>query len=248
VALGPFLAEAHTSSADVKLYADWNFAGAEQEFRRALDLNPNYATAHQWYAEFLSLTRRQEEAVREIRRAQQLEPLSVVMYHQAGQIYQNARRYDEAIQQYNKALEIDPTFYPSSGRLADAFRHKGKYQEAIATEQEFFRRHASSFFAPGGDAALAADRLALAYRAGGVRGYWRARLKTHQEESYSILATYQISIDYGQLGDTADGLRWLSRAYDAHLSEVLSLNVDPDLDPLRGDPRFQELVHRIGLP
>ena len=246
VALGPSLSEAHTSAADVKLYVEWDFAGADKEFRRALELNPTYATAHQWYAEYLSLIGRHDEAIKEIQRAQDLEPLSVIMYHQAGQIYQNARQYDKAIEQYNRALEINPAFYPSCGRLSDALRHKGMYREAVETQREFFKRNGASFYDAGGTAALADEQRAHDYAMGGERAYWLAKLRLDQ--TYHVQSISQMAIDHTQLGNTDNALLWLEKAYQARSSEVLSLKVDPDLDPLRSDPRFQELVRRIGLP
>lgn len=249
LAFDPLLAEAHTSAADVKLYVDWDFAGAEREFRRAIELNPNYATAHQWYAEYLSLVARHEEARKEIQRAQQLEPISVVMYHQAGQIFQNARQYDKAIEQYNRALEINPAFYPSCKGLADAVRHKGMYREAAETLREFFRRNAS-FYDPGGAAAIAVEKQVHGYAMGGERAYWLTtlRLELTNHDSFPVGTLYELAVDYAQLGDTENALRWLVKVYEARASNILSLKVDPDLDPLRSDPRFQELVRRIGLP
>ncbi len=250
LALDPLLAEAHTSAADVKLYIDWDFAGAEREFRRAIELNPNYATAYQWYAEYLSLMARHDEAVKEIQRAQQLEPLSVVMYHQAGQAFQNARQYDKAIEQYNRALEINPAFYPSCGRLSEALGHKGMYREALETERQFFRRNAASFYDPGGAEALAVEKQAHGYAKGGEKGLWLARLRLDEtnHDALSVGKLYQLAIDYAQLGDTENALHWLGKAYEARSFDILSVKVDPDLDPLRSDPRFQELVRRIGLP
>jgi len=249
LALDDSLAEAHTSEADVKLYMDWDFAGAEREFRRALGLNPNYATAHQWYAEYLSLMGRNEEAIREIERAMQLEPLSVIMYHEAGQTYQNARQYDKAIEQYNKALAIDSTFYPSGSGLAEAFRRKGRYPEAIQMRQEFLKRNAS-FYDPEGVAAQLAEKTAAAYAAGGEKAYWRALLEDEQQqhEHHPVRGAYRLAVYYSQLGDIENGLLWLNKAYQQRALEILGLKGDPDLDPLRLDPRFDELVRKVGLP
>lgn len=250
LSLDASLAEAHTSAADVKLYVDWDFAGAEREFHRALNLNPNYATAHQWYAEYLSLMGRHEEAIREIQRALELEPLSAVMYHQAGQIYKNARQYDKAIAQYNRSLEIDPAFSPSSIQLGDVFQLENRYPEAIETEREFFKRHASSFYDPGGDASVGFERLAAGYATEGKKGFLSAALQQAQTNrgSRSWALAYEIACDYAQLGDVGNAMAWLNKAYEMHASDMLNLKVDPGLDPLRSDPGFQELVRRVGLP
>jgi DNA-binding winged helix-turn-helix (wHTH) protein/Flp pilus assembly protein TadD len=255
VALDPMLAEAHTSLADVKLYVDWDFAGTEREFQRALALDPNDATAHQWYAEFLSAMGRHDQAIQEVLRAEQLEPLSKVMYHQAGQVYQNARQYDNAIRQYDRALEIDPAFYPSCERLSDALLHKGMYREHLETQLEFYRRHSANFYAPGGTAITRTEAMERAFASGGKRGYWRARLElelamnpANAPAEVNETSMYQLAVGYAQNGDADNAMLWLNRLFAIHGNQILSIGVDPDLDPLRSDPRFQQLIRQIGLP
>jgi DNA-binding winged helix-turn-helix (wHTH) protein/Tfp pilus assembly protein PilF len=257
VMLDPSLADAHTSLADVKLYVDWDFTGAEREFQSALALDPNDATAHQWYAEFLSAMGRHDQAIREVLNAEQLEPLSKIMYHQAGQVYQNARQYDNAIHQYNGALEIDPAFYPSCERLSDALRHEGMYREDIETQLEFHRRHAANFYTPGANAITLLEAMERGFASGGRRGYWRARLEMAVEMELAMTssnvpadetAMYQLAVDYAQNGDTNNAMLWLNRLFAIHGNQILSIDVDPDLDPLRSDSRFQQLARRIGLP
>ena len=255
VTLDPSLAKAHTSLADVKLYVDWDFAGAEREFQRALSLDSNYATAHQWYAEFLSLMGRHDQAIKEVLRAEQLEPLSIIVYHQAGQVYQNARQYDNAIQQYNRALEIDPAFYPSCERLSDALLHKGMYREHIETQLEFHRRHAVNFYVPGGNAITRIEAMEQGFASGGKKGYWRARLEyeramnaSNGQSETDETSMYQQALDYAQNGDADDAMLWLNRLLAIHGNQLLGINVDPDFDPLRSDPRFAQLTRRIGLP
>lgn len=254
VKLNPSLAEAHTSLADVKLYVDWDFDGTEREFQQALALDANYATAHQWYAEFLSLMGRHDQAIREVLRAEQLEPLSIMIYHQAGQIYQNARQYDNAIHQYERALEIDPTFYPSCSRLADALAHKGMYREYFETHLEFYRRHATSSYVPGANSITTMETMQRESASGGKKGYWRARLEMDRAVSAANAqgeigetAMYAYVRDYAQNGEADNALLWLNKLLAARANEILGINVDPDFDPLRGDPRFQQLIHRIGL-
>jgi tetratricopeptide (TPR) repeat protein len=113
--------------AEVRLYLDWDFPDAEKEFKRALDLDPNDAQAHQWYAEFLSLMGRHSEARAEIETAQRLAPLSMIIYHQAGQIFQAARQYDKTLEQYGRALQIQPGFGPTYSAMAIAYRRQGNY-------------------------------------------------------------------------------------------------------------------------
>lgn len=255
VMLDPSLAEAHTSLADVKLYVDWDFAGAEREFQRALALDPNDATAHQWYAEFLSIMGRHDQAIKEVLRAEQLEPLSVIMYHQAGQVYQNARQYDNAIHQYERAIEIDPAFFPSCERLSDALLHKGMYREHIETQLEFYKRQGSNSYAPGGNSISRMQAMQRGFASGGKKGYWRTRLElelamnaSSAQAETNETSMYQLAIGYAQNGDADDAMLWLNKLFAIHGNQILSINVDPDLDPLRSDARFQQLIRRVGLP
>jgi len=253
VTLDPLFAKAHTSLADVKFYVDWDFAGAEREFQRALALDPNDATAHQWYAEFLSAMGRHDQAIKEVLRAEQLEPLSIIMYHQAGQVYQNARLYDNAIHQYERALEIDPAFFPSCERLSDAMRHKGMYREHIETQLEFHRRHAANFYAPGADVITRLEAMERGFASGGKKGYWRARLESELamnpfNAQMNETSMYQLALGYTQTGDADNAMLWLNRLLAIHGNQLLAINVDPDFDPLRSDPRFHQLIRRIGLP
>lgn len=253
VALDPSFAKAHTSLADVKFYVDWDFAGAEQEFQRAMTLDPNDATTHQWYAEFLSAMGRHDQAINEVLRAEQLEPLSIVMYHQAGQVYQNARQYDNAMHQYERALEIDPAFFPSCERLSDALLHKGLYREHIETQLEFHRRHATNFYTPGANAITRMEAMERGFASGGKKGYWRARLELELamnpfNAQMNETSMYQLALDYAQNGDPDNAMLWLNRLLAIHGNQLLAINVDPDFDPLRSDPRFEQLIRRIGLP
>jgi tetratricopeptide (TPR) repeat protein len=130
------LAEAHLAGAEIKLYGDWDFADAEKEFKRTLELDPNYAQGHQWYAEFLSLMSRHSEAIAEIQTAQRLDPLSMIIYHQAGQIFQGARRYQEASEQYRKALQIQPGFGPTYSALAILYRRQRNYPANLEAQKQ----------------------------------------------------------------------------------------------------------------
>ena len=197
---------------------------------------------------------RHDQAIREVLRAEQLEPLSIMIYHQAGQIYQDARQYDNAIHQYERALEIDPTFYPSCSRLADALAHKGMYREYFETHLEFYRRHATSSYVPGANSITAMETMQRESASGGKKGYWRARLEMDRAVSAANaqgeigeMAMYAYARDYAQNGEADNALLWLNKLLAARANEILGINVDPDFDPLRGDPRFQQLIHRIGL-
>src|SRR5215469_8927042 len=241
VELAPQSAEAHTSLAYAKLYADWDFRGAEEEFRIALQQNPNYFTALQWHAEYLSLIGRYDDAIREITQALEMAPDLAVMHHNAGQIYQAARRYDEAINQYSIALRLDPTFLSSNVFMALAYKRKGMYDKALELELEYEEQM--------GDANRLAlvRRLADTYRSGGVEGYLRELLVLELEENPDR-DSYGIAHCYALLGDKDSAFKYLDHAYQLHQSDLLGLNGDPELDSLRSDPRFLALRRRVGLP
>jgi len=241
VALAPQSAEAHTSLAYVKLYGDWDFRGAEKEFQAALQCNPNYATALQWHAEYLSLIGRSDEAVSEIKRAIDVLPNSAVMHHNAGQIYQAARRYDEAIEEYRIALNLDPSFSSAQIFMALAYMRKGMYDKAMEVQMP----QASATDDPTRVALL--QKLADSYHANGLRGYLRELVAVELEENPDR-DSYRIAQCYAMLGEKDLAFQYLERADQLHLPDLLSLNVDPELDSLRSDPRFLALRRRVGLP
>src|SRR5215469_7764021 len=241
VALAPQSAEAHTSLAYVKLYGDWDFRGAEQEFQAALQHNPNYATALQWHAEYLSLIGRPDQAVGEIKRALDLLPNSAVMHHNAGQIYQAGRRYVEAIEEYRIALQLDPKFGDARVFMALAYMRKGMYDEAMEVQMQ----QAAETGDPTRIALL--QKLADSYRANGFEGYLRELAAVELEENPDR-DSYRIAQCYAMLGDKDLAFQYLERAFQAHNADILSLNVDPELDSLRSDSRFLALRRRVGLP
>ena len=240
LALDDSLAEAHLAIAEVKLYGDWDFAGAENEFKKALDLNSNYSTGHQWYGEFLSLMARHPEAIRELQIAVALDPLSPVVHLQFGNTLQQARQYDQALDQYQEALKIDPKFSLPFHAMHWAYRRQGKFAESI----EPLRAALQSWDAKNDWIALV-DQLPAAYSKGGRTGYLRqcVKIDEHSERPWFYLAR-----DYADLGNREAALAALNKSYENRHLEVLWLLVDPELDPLRSDPRFQELIGKIGFP
>jgi tetratricopeptide (TPR) repeat protein/DNA-binding winged helix-turn-helix (wHTH) protein len=241
VELAPQSAEAHTSLAYVRLYADWDFRGAEEEFRIALQQNPNYATALQWHAEYLSLIGRFGEAVSEIKRAIALMPASPIMHHNAGQIYQAARRYDDAIAEYNTALRLDPTFRTSRVFTSLAYTRKGMRDKGAEIGIE-------TVVETGDPTQIAvARRLTDSYRLKGFEGYLREVIAIQLEDNPDRYP-YRIALNYAQLGEKDQVFYYLDRAYQLHHCDLLLMNVDPELDFLRSDPRFLALRRRVGLP
>lgn len=166
------LAEAHLAIAEIEFYQDWNFLGAEKEFRRTLELNPNYATGHQWYAEFLSVFGRHEEATREIEITLALDPLSAIVHHQAGQTFQQARQYDRAIREYQRAVNLNPNLYVSYEALYWAYRRRGKFEQAIQAMQG-----ALPYWHSNRDMEVVIGQLADAYARGGKKAFSGSRSK-----------------------------------------------------------------------
>ena len=238
LALDEQLAEAHCSMAYVLFLKDWNFAGAEREFRRALALDPNFATAHQWYAEVLSVTGRHEAALSEVRKAEEIDPFSMIIHHQAGQILQNARDYRKAIDEYTKAEAIDPAFSQPHDAAAMAWRRLGVFDKAIA-ELRIAARLDDRFFGPA-----AVDQIADAYARSGPRGFLE---ETLAERRFYPQPAYSSALDQAALGRTDAAFASLNEAYRAHNLDALTILNSPEFDRMRADPRYAILLHNIGL-
>lgn len=238
LALDEQLAEAHCSMAYVLFLKDWNFGGAEREFRRALVLNPNFATAHQWYAEVLSVMGRHVAAIAEVRKAEELDPFSMIIHHEAGQILQNARDYRKAIEEYAKAEAIDPAFSQPHGGAAMAWRRLGVFDKAIA-ELRIAARLDDRFFGP-----TAVDQIADAYARSGPRGFLE---ETLAERRFYLQPAYSAALDQAALGQTDAAFVSLQEAYREHDLDTLSILCSPEFDRMRSDPRYASLLHSIGL-
>jgi TolB-like protein/Tfp pilus assembly protein PilF len=238
LALDNKLGEAHTSLAFVLDLFDWNWQAAETEYRKALDLSPNYATAHQWYTWHLIVLGRNDEAIAEMRRAENLDPLSLIISSDMADVLLIARRYEQSIQQSRKTMEMDLGFAVSHYELGQAFVQKGMYREGIA---ELQRAIALS----GGSKAFSAH-LAYAYARSGKKDRALELLndvKTRSGDGFSNSA--EIALVYVGLGDTNQAMIWLEKSYQERLNP--SLLMRPCFDPLRSDRRFQSLLRRIGL-
>ena len=235
------LAEAHTSLAHLTWMYEWNWTSAETEFKRAIELNPNYATAHQWYSVYLSAMARHDEAIREASRAYEIEPLSLPIIRDLTRAYYHARRYDEAIATYMKALELDPRHYRHNSWLELTYAQKGSYDLAVEV-------HLKAMRMVGADP-VEIVTLERAYRTSGWRAFWRKELglmKEHADRFYVI--PYNLARTSALAGETDQALEWLEKAYAEHSDHLVLLKVDPIFDPLRGDPRFADLLRRVGLP
>jgi DNA-binding winged helix-turn-helix (wHTH) protein/TolB-like protein/Tfp pilus assembly protein PilF len=231
------LAEPHNSLAWVR-FDLWDWAGAESEFKRALDLNPNYAAAHQWYAEYLTAMGRFDEAIAEIRRAEQLEPESLIINTIAAQTYYYARQYDQAIEQCLRTLELDPNFEFAYIYLGFAYIQKGMYEEAIAA----FRKAKQWDGTPRMFA-----MIGIAYATSGDRE--KARRALHElgpMSKQSYIGRYGIAEINASLGNRDEAMAWLEKEYLEH-ANLTFLKVEPCFDNLGEDPRFRDLLRRMGL-
>jgi len=235
------LAEPHASLAYVRFYHDWDWPGAEAEFRQAVALNPNYAAAHDWYSYFLTAVGRPEEALVEIRRAQEIDPLSLVISTDIGfQLYYQ-KRYDEAISQLRKTLQMNPKFPLAHLWLGRAYQQKQMYEEAIAEYRET-------------DAALPdwVVTLAAIGNVEGVAGKRRAardilaKLNTLAQKKY--VTPYGVALVYDGLGEKDQALSWLDKALDDRSHWLVWIRLDPRWDAIRDEPRFKRIVSRVAFP
>jgi serine/threonine protein kinase/tetratricopeptide (TPR) repeat protein len=235
------LAEAHTSLASIKEDYDWDWSGAESEFRRAIELNPSYATSRQWYAEFVAEMGRVDEAIEEIKRAHEVDPLSLIVNTVVGEIFYEARKNNEAVRQFQKVVELDPNFAEAHLFLGETYVQLSRYQDAVAELQE-------ALTLSGGSAQKEAF-LGQAYGLWGRKNQARTileHLKTRSKQSY--VSPSDLSLVYAGLGETDHALDLLEEAYEQRLPSMVNLKVDPSFDSLRSNPRFQNLLHRIGFP
>ena len=235
------LAEAHTSLALVRFFYDWDWPGAEQEFRRAIELNPNYTLAHHGYTIFLAAMHRSDESVAEARRALEVDPLSLPVNSIVALMLSRAGRYDEAIDQCRKTLELDPGF--AIQQLGDLYERKGMEKQAI---EQFLKAKALAGASPA-----RVQELRRLYELRGMRGFRRKELELALAEWNGWhYATSTIAEIYAYLGQRDEAMKWLEKAYEARSGSLMWINMD-DGDGwknLRSDPRFQDLLHRIGLP
>lgn len=232
--------EAHTAMALILQNHDWDWQGSEREYRRAIDLNPNYATAHHWYAEHLMWVGRFDEALAESERARQLDPLSLIIAADNGAILYFSRQYDRAIEQFRKVLEKDPSFGRASFVIY-AYVEKGMFSEALA-QVEASPHHVY------GEGAWYWSTLAYIYGRAGHKE--RARRELEKLEPLNHLQQADpVCMMYAHLGleDKNEALADLEKAYSDHFSVMATLKVEPAFDPLRSDPRFQDLLRRVGL-
>lgn len=240
LSLDDSLAEAHTSLAFINLYYERDWTGAEREFRRAIDLNPNYANGHHWYAEFLSLVGRHSEAIAESQRARELDPLSSIINAWLSSRYFYAGQYDKAIEEGRNAVEMDSEFAPARMVLGQAYEQKGMLNEAIAE----FERAASLDGASSMYIACLAHALACAGRRAEAL---KVLEDLNHRAGHGFICSYDRAIARVGLGDSEKSFELLRAAVRERSPRAAFLGIDPRLAGLHTDPRFRGLLKSIGL-
>jgi tetratricopeptide (TPR) repeat protein len=238
------LARPHAALGYTKFRHEWDFVGAEDEFKKALALDPDDSITHAWYAENIgTIGGREQEALAESNRAYQLDPLSPVIGFDLGNVHIIARRYDEAITVCKKLADANPTFALAHYCLSEAYWGKRIYSQSI---EEW--KVESQLSGEPNDAELA-SAMEQGFRSAGLKGALRkgieaslAQRKTGYSSAYSIAALY------AQSGDKDQAFQWLNTAFQEHDQGLMGLKTDYTLDSLRSDPRFAELVRKVGLP
>lgn len=234
------LAEAHTSLAAMRASFHWDWDGAEKEYRRAIALNPNYATAHQWYAEFLTSMARHGEAIAEMKIAQQLDPLSLITNTVAGEIFYFARRYDDAIQQCRKAIEVDGSFAPAYSFMGQAYEQKRDYQQAEINLTKAINLS-------GGSPKSTAFLGHVYAMSGRAREAEKILRQVREESKERYVSPLDLALIYGAMGHRDEAFASLEQARSRRDHWLLYLKVDPKLDVLRTDARFANLIQQVGL-
>ncbi|NNE68293.1 MAG: tetratricopeptide repeat protein, partial [Pyrinomonadaceae bacterium] len=234
-------AEAHASLAQILQYFDYDWEGAEKEYKRAIEINPSYPDAHQWYGELLGATGRHDDGIAEIKKALKLDPLSLIANRQLGMNLMWARRHDEAITQLKKTLELDPNFVPTFQPLDSAYVAKGMHAEAV---QSLLK--AAKIV---GMETEWQQKWKIAFEKDGWEGFQRTRLE------YALLEKKVVqhpdgflAFLYAIMKDKDRTMENLDKAYESRSSLINAINVHPNFDFLRDDPRFKELIKKVGFP
>ena len=233
------LAEAHTSLGLVKEHFEWDWAGAEKEFKRAIELNPNLATARHWYGDYLTNMGRFDEGIAETKKAQELDPLSLIINTTRGWQFYLAGQNENAIEQLRKVLDIDAKFSPARRILEEVYAHMGKHKEAVAERE----RALSLSGGPELAASIEEDFKKSGYK--GVLQSWLEGLTELSKHSY--VSSYSIAESYMRMDQKQKAFEWLEKAYEEHDSGLVSLAVEPMFESLRTDPRFKEILRRMKL-
>ncbi|MEO8071884.1 MAG: winged helix-turn-helix domain-containing protein [Acidobacteriota bacterium] len=236
------LGEAYAVLAINKCYYEWDFAGAERDYKRAIELSPNYATAHHWYADFLAMEGRFDESFAEYNRALELDPLSLAINTDLGLTYYYARQPDVAINHLKKLKEIDSNYARTYLYLGQIYKGENMFEESIAASNNYSTLTGDDLRLP----IVKRETLADAFKKSGAKGYWKKLLEfALDNEKFDAVQTAAI---FGQLGERDKAFEFLEKAYNERSTNILWLKVSPEFDNLRSDPRYADLVRRVGLP
>jgi tetratricopeptide (TPR) repeat protein len=239
LALDESSAEAHTSLAFILYKFEWNWLEAERHFRRALQLNSNYALTHHWFGEFLVLRGRPDEGLAELRQAESLEPLSLPSKNDLARALYRTRHYDEAISGARHVLELDPNFKNAYSTLAYAYEQKRDYPRVVEADLEVLRLAKTS------EDEIAA--LRRRFTRSGWHAYWSRRLELLQMEPAGSVPAYVFAETYLRLGNREEALRYLEKSFEDRGDAPLVIGAEPLLDPLHSENRFIYLLRRAGL-
>jgi tetratricopeptide (TPR) repeat protein len=235
------LAEAHTALGGITLTNDYDWPSSEREFQRAIQLNPGYADAYHWHAINLMFMSKWKEAIAEIEQARQLDPLSIIINANIGFVYYHARRFDDAIGAERTALELDSNNPVAYEYMGLAYLEKKMYEEAITNLRKAFNLS-------GGVSENAAE-LSFAYAANGNWAEARKILVSLEDRSrHEYVPSFSLAVTYAGLGDKNRALPYLQKAYDERCDLVPTIKVSPLFESLHSEPRFQELLHKVGFP
>jgi tetratricopeptide (TPR) repeat protein len=241
LSLDPMLAEAHTSLGLIRFQYDWDWRGAEEAFNEALRINPSYAPAHHFYADFLKAMGRFDEALEEIGKAQELDPLNLAINTGVGHVLYLSRQYDSAIDQYKKAIDLDPNFTLTHIWFGRPYLEKGMYSEAIAELETAVKL--------SGEGTLALAMLGHGLASAGKREDSQKILDQLMERSKTrYVPSYWVAVVYNGFKDEGETIRWLRRAFDERSSWLVWCNVEPRFDWLREDPGFRSLMKAMKFP
>jgi DNA-binding winged helix-turn-helix (wHTH) protein/TolB-like protein len=241
LAIDESLGEAHSALAYAQYEYDWDVSKAETNYKRAIELNPGYASAHQWYAEYLLISGRFEEAAVEMKRARDIDPLSSPINFMSAALFYEKRNYDDAIVQLQRVLELDPNFEVAYGLAAICYSRKGMHEEAVTSLQRQLTL--------SGEDQQAVASLSEALRKAGMNGYWLRHIELLKDRSTrTYISPIYIALDYAEIGDAEKAFEWLEKAYSDKSGWLLELKIDPTWDKFRGDARFKSLVYRIEHP
>ncbi len=233
------LGDAQLALATIKVFYEWDFAGAEQAFLRARALKPNYDRLHWRYSIYLLAMRRFDEALAEIKRFREQDPLKLSLPVLEGDILRYARRDDQAMAKYREALELDPNSFLAHAQLAETYEQQGKYEEAMAEHEKAL--------ALSGDTPQMISEYRRVFQQSGIRGYWKKKVDLLTKATAGRPNAYEIVATYIKLGEKEQAFAWLEKMYQERQPVLIYLNVDPIYDGLRAEPRFIALVKRVGL-